>query len=417
MSEPASSQQLLKKYDFRWEVLDILIGGMSIIDSNAGLTALRTDQPDGVDRFIKSYGYDLNNPIESAEAFGNFHEAIGFIRKYFLYPENPEGIRNEIPKKILEITDIKELFILARTHQDRHIKDWSCAILKVIHTICHLDKDARGPYFPDIQRQIFDRFYKVIHRDDAGNLYLGEKPEDPLRVNLVSVQSKPKKTRESTLVKLLHKPENVAEELFDVVGIRFVTKTKLDALRVVKYLKDLMIVMPANIKPSRSRNSLINLETLRPALEEMLSLVEKNQITEEAFLNNIESILSETHSTHEANNPHTNAEYRSIQFTGRQLIKLTNPLFENLKRLKQDSKKEAASLPDSVREQIEKLELNMLQKEVRFFYPYEVQITDEQSALENEKGASAHSEYKNAQLQTAMKRVLGRLYDLKANPQ
>ena len=47
-----------------------------------------------------------------------------------------------------------------------------------MHTIAHIDKDVRSTYFSDIQQQIFDRFYKVIHRDDEGKLYLGDSADD-----------------------------------------------------------------------------------------------------------------------------------------------------------------------------------------------------------------------------------------------
>src|SRR3954454_4063 len=135
------------------------------------------------------------------------------------------------------------------------LRNWACSLLKVMHTIAHIDKDVRTPYFTDIQKQIFDRFYKLIHRDSEAQLFLGERTDDPLRIDLVAFETKPKKSRDSIILKLLHKPENVAEDIFDRVGIRFTTHTRLGALRVVKSLKDKMIVMPPNIKPSRSRNT------------------------------------------------------------------------------------------------------------------------------------------------------------------
>ena len=67
---------------------------------------------------------------------------------------------------------------------------------------CH-EIALRSSYFAEIQKQIFDRFYKVIHRDTEGRLYLGEVEGDPLRVDLVAFETKPKKSRDSTLLKLL----------------------------------------------------------------------------------------------------------------------------------------------------------------------------------------------------------------------
>jgi uncharacterized protein (TIGR04562 family) len=110
-----------------------------------------------------------------------------------------------------------------------------------------------------------------------------------------------------------------------------------------------------------------------------------------------------------SDNRHSSSSYRAVQFTMRQLIKLRNPLYEDLKELKAQTKQ--AAVPESILKLVEKLDLKHLQREVRFFYPYEVQLVDQKSHEQNEKGRSAHSEYKRAQIQTAMKRVMGPLFD------
>ena len=201
-----------------------------------------------------------------------------------------------------------------------------------MHTIAHIDKDLRTSYFTDIQKQIFDRFYKMIHRDSEGVLFLGEDVDDPLRVNLVAFETKPKKSRDSIILKLLHKPENVAEDIFDRVGIRFVTPTPLGALRVIKYLKDKMMVMPPNIKPSRSRNTLIQIENFRAQLGDLLAKADRKELTEEQLVAKLDQAAR--YPTVNPDNPHSSEFYRSIQFTCRQLIKLRNPLYDDLKELK-----------------------------------------------------------------------------------
>ena len=224
-----------KPYQFRWETFDIVVRGRSAIDAAEGFQ-MRT--LDDAGRFALSYGYDLENPIENAEVFGNFQEALRFIRKNFLRPENPDGLRVEVPRRIAELTDVRELFLMASMSYPSQnadtpgmlLRDMACSVLKVMHTIAHIDKDMRIPYFAECQKQIFDRFYRVIHRDDEGRLFLGDKADDPERIDLAAFETKPKKSRDSILLKLLHKPENVAEDIFDQVGIRFVTPTLLDSL-------------------------------------------------------------------------------------------------------------------------------------------------------------------------------------------
>jgi uncharacterized protein (TIGR04562 family) len=274
-----------------------------------------------------------------------------------------------------------------------------------MHTLSHIDKDLRSPYFSDIQKQIFDQFYKLIHRDSEERLYLGENHDDPLRIHLIAFETKPKKSRDSIIMKLLHKPENVADDIFDRVGIRFVTTTQLDTLRVIKYLNDKMVIIPSNIKPSRSRNTLFDLDEFRNQLDDVLAKLEsgttdteqlKKQLQEAALKPNINP-----------SNPHSSEFYRSIQFTCRQLIKLKNPMYEVLRDLRASSKE--APIQEDLTKILDRIDPKSIQKEVRFFYPYEVQIVDQKSAEENERGRSAHSEYKRAQLMTAMKRVMGGL--------
>jgi len=58
---------------------------------------------------------------------------------------------------------------------------------------------------------------------------------------------------------------------------------------------------------------------------------------------------------------------------------------------------------------VDKIDPKTIQKMIRFFYPFEIQVMDQLSHIENEKGRSAHHEYKKAQQNTAMVRVMGSL--------
>jgi len=410
------SDLVYKRYDFKWDALEVILGGKSLVDYHHGLSGIPMARIEEADCFIKSYGFNLDDPIQNGEVLGNFHEAIHFIRTYFLYPENPEGLKLEIPRKILELTDVRELLLMASVSypgqstdtQGIALRNWSCCLLKVIHTIVHVDKDIRVNYFADIQQQIFDKFYKMVHRSKDGTLFFGKSLEDKMRIELAAFETKPKKSRESILIKMLHKPENVMEDIFDQFGIRFITKTRLNSLCLVKYLKDTMLVVPANIKPSRSKNSLVNVELLKSKIDSLLHDYEMNKITEEELNEELEGFCKLNQ--FESENPHSSAYYRAIQFTSRQLIKISNPLFDDVKDLK--SKAEKEKLSDAFKQAVDRIDLKYLQREIRFFYPFEVQITDYKSAQENEKGLSAHSEYKKSQMQAAMKRAMGSLMNV-----
>ncbi|MEW6055386.1 MAG: TIGR04552 family protein [Bdellovibrionota bacterium] len=408
------SPEFLKRYEFDWEVLDVIIGGKSAIDSGTHLLIRSTEE---ALRYMDCYGYDIDNPIEKAELFGNFQEALSFIRRYFLQPDNPDGLKIEIPRKIAELSDMAQLLTYASTPQAGGASGqalntlWACAVIKIMHTIAHIDKDLRSNYIADVQTQILDRFYKFIVNDESGQLFLGRDTRDPDRVELVAFETKPKKSRDSVILKLLHKPENVAEDIFDRIGIRFVTKNKFDAIRVVKFLKDRYVLMPANVKPSRSRNTLVDTTQFSKTLSHLMKEVESGALTPGDLQNKIVQLCeSDSLGALNPENPHTSRFYSAIQFTCRQLIKIKNPLFDDIRALKAETK--GGALPENIAKTVEKLDLRNLQKEIRFFYPFEVQILDEASYRESRAGLSSHSNYKKSQIQAAMRRVLGELMRL-----
>ena len=280
----------LKKYHFNWETLDVMASGTSAIDAKNYLANFESDTE--VQAFLRGYGYDLSDPIESAEMFGNFQEALQFIKKYFLKEGNEEdGIDLTIPPVFYTITDISELLLIATgnskiTNKKEDIL-WASIVMKVMHTILHLDKDLRSRYFSTIQTQIFDRFYKYLFREDEKLFITNESKSET--IPLVDFETKSTKTRDSIIIKLLHKKENVAEELFDRIGIRFITHTKLDSIRLLRLLYQNHIVVVNNIKPSRSQNSLLDLAKFKVCMK-VSSFVGPLPIPK--VTNNIATILS-----------------------------------------------------------------------------------------------------------------------------
>jgi uncharacterized protein (TIGR04562 family) len=390
------------------DVMNLMLRGRSVIDSNHGLP-LRTIE--AADEFLLRYGFNLENPVESAEVLGNYHEALRFIRKYFLKPDNPEGADLEVPRAFQELVDIRTLFVWAADKGIEHIvrTRWACAILRVMHAISHLDKDLRHDFFPEIQKQIFDRFYKEIHSVDE-KIYLGN-PKSSNSILLDKFQTKPRKTRDSVILKLLHKKETLAEDVFDQIGVRFITKTRVGVVRVLKYLRDKYIVMSMNIRPSRSRNNLIDPRLYRRTWREVKQLVQKGDLTERDKIRKLleEAItqgFSETQSDIKEHNPFSSKEFHSIQFTCRQLIKYRSPAYEELKQLRTLLKTKG---DEEIKSLVDRLDFGQFAKEQRFFYPFEVQILDQENYEMAESGEASHASYKAAQTKMAMKRVLGQL--------
>ena len=399
----------LKSLRLSRDVLDVMIGGRSSIDTRGRLLA--TINQEETKKFISAYGYELDNPIDRAELFGIYHESLNFIRKYFLKSENPDGWDLHIPTVFQELKDIEDLFtyiIDNKNESNTERRNWTCSIIRVMHTIVHLDRDVRTNYLPNIQQQILDRFYKEIINKD-GKIFLGT-PKSSDAIELVHFQTKPKKFRDSQILKLLHKEENVAEDIYDQVGVRFVTKTRIDSLRIMKYLRDQHIVITANIKPSRSRNDLVDPFLYRRVWREARSKVQREILRSPG---EIDAFIEQGLKTKDTPRVQTNVEnpfsilsYSAIQFTCRQLIKYKNPANEDIKKLREILKNHTDK---ELQKYANRIDFTHLIREQHFFYPYEVQIMDLRSYEESRSGIAAHTNYKRMQIEAAGKRVLGAL--------
>ena len=102
----------IDSYKFNWETIDIMASGTSSLDAKNYLTHFKTKEE--AHRFLLGYGYDLSDPIQNAEMFGNFQEALQFIKKYFLKEGNPEdGLDIKVPNVFFSLTDVSELLLIA----------------------------------------------------------------------------------------------------------------------------------------------------------------------------------------------------------------------------------------------------------------------------------------------------------------
>lgn len=403
----------LNDYVFNWETLDVVCSGKSSLDAKNYLTELYDKNQ--VSNFLNGYGFNIQDPVEAAELFGIFQEAVQFIKRYFLIEGNPEGLDLKVPNYLYTITNISDLFLAATGNSQFKLKTeealWAGVILKVMHTILHTDKDLRARYFSTVQQQIFDRFYKFIHRDDENRLFL--KNESGVSIPLYDFQTKAKKTRDSIIIKLLHKQENVAEELFDRIGVRIITYNKLDALRVIKFLHTNYVIMINNIKPSRSQNTLIDLGLLRTKVFSLYKKTIRSDMPEDDFYQKLNVLIAEAapqSAIRGEKNIHSSDEYRAIHFTGRQLIKYRNPFMASFNEIRKMALKDKTN---PLSQSLLGLDTSAISRDVRFFYPFEVQITDYESHLKNTQGEASHQEYKKSQLRSAMKRIFKPILDVK----
>ena len=89
-----------------------------------------------------------------------------------------------------------------------------------MHILIHLAHDPRLKYFEQAQNQILSRLDNYLHVDSSdGAVYLGKKDEGS-GIKLLFFKKKDRKDKEREIIKLLHKPESLAEGIYDRIGFR-----------------------------------------------------------------------------------------------------------------------------------------------------------------------------------------------------
>ncbi|RYZ85622.1 MAG: TIGR04552 family protein, partial [Proteobacteria bacterium] len=285
---------------------------------------------------------------------------------------------------------------------------WACAVLRVMHTLAHIDGVAKFADVEAARTQIMNRFLKYIFRNTDGQLCFGSRETS---VQLDRIEWKLRKSRESILLKLLHKKANVAETIYDLLGMRIITKNLSDVMVVVKFLREFHMVSFPNCNPSRARNSLIDVEGFKHNVDMLREMLEEGRIQPHEFTNILLGLTKPISLGNHAN-PHSAKDYRAVQLTCRQLIRYPNPNLqwqEKMSRYVGDAR--GSELMQKVCQEILLLS-NTDEKMIEGFFPFELQVMDEESAASNAVGDASHDRYKQSQVKAARRRVLHRVLTL-----
>lgn len=384
---------------FAWDTIRVILEGTSPLE----LPAMAVADRDEAQQFLRHYGFDLDDANDRRAALQIHEEAVAFIRN-FLLSAHASTVSLEIPREIAEPADLTDLLVLASSAPPGPLGRWACAVLRVMHTIHHANRAFHNENLGEIRKQVLDPFRHCLQLDELGFPVL---QKGDVRVPLEGVFFKEDKSRDSIILKLLHKPSNVAQDIYDWIGIQFVTRTHIDALLVVCFLRLHNLVTFANIVPGRSINNLVDVSQLRAACEAMRTDGHTPLGVEELF--GIENLLTDSREFSKTPssvrmNPFSGDEYRSIQFTCRQLIKLPHPARRPLERVIETVRAHAD--PDVASALVSRIEAIPIQNEMAFFFPYEIQILDYENYLKTRMGESSHAAYKKRQLQAARRRVL-----------
>jgi uncharacterized protein (TIGR04562 family) len=274
---------------------------------------------------------------------------------------------------------------------------WACAVLKVMHAIFHMDHDAKLMYFDEIRRQIFESLDRVIVVD-GDRFFLMDRE---LKIPIHHVEKKRNKGRGSILLKLLQKPSYVASDIYDHLGVRLVFETKMECLFALKLLRRTHIISATNIKPSRSRNNLVDLEISKKTFNRFRNLLARSErYPIESLRKMDEDMDARFIEKARGNNPHSSDKFNTIQVTTRKMVHIANPLHQKMVDFL-DQAAGSIDIPEALITEMEQ------QKKLSFYFDYEIQLMDRKSYLRSLHGPASHEAYKKRQVESARTRVLG----------
>jgi uncharacterized protein (TIGR04562 family) len=376
-------------------------GGKSALD----IPRLDLHSPDEADRFLQAYGLrELDSSITGGVE-GLRQEAMTFLEKEILQDEPTLKMDAEV---ILE-RDLRILLLWASSPHLEPRRHWACALLRVMHTMANSTSFFTRVFAHEIEAQIRNRVEPHLHSSLDG-LKLGQGAEG---IPLAHFEMRGSKSPHSILMKLLQKREHLASDIYDHVGMRFVTQNRFDALLVARYLRVNNIVMFAHIHSSRCRNSLLDLSSLRTEMAEAHKRFVAGKITDAQRL----ALLRQQAAAHPypseaqpSSNPYSSVNYHALQFTCRQSISVRNPGYQHLEEQIRDLQAANPAITTQLAPLIASLEL---ERDWHFFFPFEVQIMDQESYEMAHSGQAAHHVYKARQREAVKRRLLGPLLNPK----
>lgn len=353
--------------EFDPEAFWSLIGGRAVVET----PRLSLKSNEEARAYLKAYGYDMEVEADREKLWGIHSRALIYLRTQLL--KDGETIPEEVsdPKKL---ADIANLLLLAsmRDSNSESLHRWSCALLRVMHVISQLHNDLFNYFSLEIQEEIFRPYRQFVEKDPALGIRLTS-GGDAESIPLQKFDIKPFKDSDSSITKLLAKPDEVAFGLLDKIGVRFVTANLFDTFRVMRFLVSHHVVSPANVIPSQSNNTLYPVNLFLDVMEGLPRTSDMPPAEIDALLKErLEKDAKNAKFLHKLNT-FTSTDYRFVKFITRQLVRVTDP---------------------------------NTQKSFSFFYPYEVQILDYDHYLRSLSGPASHDEYKARQKARARERVL-----------
>ncbi|PCJ15953.1 MAG: hypothetical protein COB02_17455 [Candidatus Cloacimonadota bacterium] len=391
-----------QKYRFPWSLFHDAFSGNSVVDTRYMMVKSIAD----AELTLDYYGFSWKDKQDRTKLLDAYERSLIFVEDTLLIPYKSQL---SIPQDLKNCKDLRQILYWTNPRtRNRQNHLWSCAILKIVHSILHLESDSFSHYFQEARKQIFDRFNGHIQVDENNKFYFGKSDDHLIPLHFFEV--KREKNFESKLIKLLHKAENTAAQIYDHIGVRVVTESLIDTLIVFQYLSSSKIFTFANIAANRSKNTLLNLDKCQRHIQKLRRNYSRGLLDDKGFEKamNIELQRDKFLNNNTSDNPFTLKSYRSVQFTCRHLVKFTNPNYTKLYNLFNNVK--SMNAPLSVLQEIQNI-MHTTQKRIEFFFPFEIQLMDKVSFQENQEGSASHKVYKENQLIEVRQRLLGRILE------
>jgi len=319
------------------EAVRLILDGNSIIDWNRA--NFRSNEE--AESFLKLHHFNLSNPIDIRRLKYLRESAIAYLEDQF---------QLRFPDDIKFAQDMRSILVMAsQTGGFRRRQILCCVILKLMHVLQHLDAAELRHQLPLAEADLLELAAQKIDKASREIRNSG--------LPIVSFYGS-RKARNSVITKLLAKSENIAATVFDKLRYRIVTEKPEDILPTLVWLTHNLFPFNYTI-PGESRNNLISLEDMatKSVYDTVYSSLKSNGIE-----NRPEPV---------GGNSFSGSNYRIINFI--------------------------VDVPVRVDHIIPSVQYQTLGSIV--YVMVEFQILDQETALSNEKGDSAHRLYKQRQLE------------------
>lgn len=388
-----------EQWKIPWQEFEVSLG----LKNSFSQRNLNINSSHRANEFLKNCGFDASVEAHAKQFDQILFEAIFFIRN-ILFTEEEKRIYY-VPSEFLNFEDPSRIFLIASSRQPlkRYKRLWACAILKVMYAISNLRFSDRVHIINDAREQIFKRIKDIIVLDENKK----QKIEfNEISVDLDHVEWKDSKTRNSIILKLLHKPDNIVDEVFDYLGVRFVVEKTSKIPILLRLLIESDIIIPHQVISIRSRNSVLNIKQPKKILNflgELLSSGTLNQMELAEMFPKLPWEIQVGDEMQSRTNVFTSRHYRSMQFTVRHLVRTKNPAFSVVDSLANQLQRYTGTKSHSY------LIESIVPEYSANYFPIEIQILDRQSYEMAKFGPASHEHYKSNQLKAVRDRVLSSL--------